>query len=75
MNEAVVVQPALQVRLELSVTVPMKPVAVLLLTSLAVTFTPKLVPAVCVAKLLPSVAVTEKWSRLGLPGSGKPIWK
>jgi 4-hydroxy-3-polyprenylbenzoate decarboxylase len=19
--------------------------------------------------------VTEKWSRLGLPGSGKPIWK
>ena len=64
---ALVVQPLLHVRLELTTTVPVKAVAVLLLTSWATILTLKLVPAVCVAMLAPLVFVPKKWlTRPGL---------
>src|SRR5204863_4368413 len=62
-NAADCTHPALHVLLEVTSTVPVNPVTVLLKESWAVTLTLKGVPAVWVPMAPPPAASTSKWSR------------
>src|SRR5439155_1087485 len=62
-NAADCTHPALHVLVEVTSTVPVNPVTVLLKVSWAVTLTLKGVPAVWVPMAPPEVSVTAKWSR------------